>query len=88
MLTRFSVAAFSPQGHFKQGINMKKLVTVITLAFLSLTVAGCSSDYVLQKKNGEMIITHGKPEVDDDNGLITYVDVAGNEHAINRDQIV
>ena len=35
-----------------------------------------------------MIITHGKPEVDDDNGLITYEDVAGNEHAINRNQII
>ncbi|WP_269784336.1 YgdI/YgdR family lipoprotein [Klebsiella variicola] len=42
----------------------------------------------LEKKNGEMIITHGKPEVDNDNGLITYEDIAGNEHAINRDQII
>ena len=67
---------------------MKKLVAVMSLALVTLTVAGCSSDYVLHKKNGEMIITHGKPEVDDDNGLITYEDVAGNEHAINRDQII
>ncbi|WP_407296612.1 YgdI/YgdR family lipoprotein [Klebsiella quasipneumoniae] len=42
----------------------------------------------LREKNGEMIITHGKPEVDDDTGLITYEDIAGNEHAINRDQII
>ncbi|HBD82154.1 MAG TPA: YgdI/YgdR family lipoprotein [Leclercia adecarboxylata] len=67
---------------------MKKIVAVIGLVLLSLTVAGCSSDYVLQKKNGDMIITHGKPEVDDDTGLITYEDIAGNEHAINRDQII
>jgi len=67
---------------------MKKFITLTGLVLMSLTIAGCSSDYVLQKKNGEMIITHGKPEVDDDNGLITYEDVAGNEHAINRDQIV
>ncbi|CZX73621.1 MULTISPECIES: YgdI/YgdR family lipoprotein [Enterobacter cloacae complex] len=67
---------------------MKKLVAIMSLALMTLTVAGCSSDYVLQKKNGEMIITHGKPEVDDDNGLITYEDVAGNEHAINRNQII
>lgn len=67
---------------------MKKIVAIMSLAFITLSIAGCSSDYVLQKKNGEMIITHGKPEVDDDNGLITYEDVAGNEHAINRDQIV
>jgi len=67
---------------------MNKIAAIIGLVLLSLTVAGCSSDYVLQKKNGEMIITHGKPEVDDDNGLITYEDIAGNEHAINRDQII
>ncbi|WP_236347398.1 YgdI/YgdR family lipoprotein [Enterobacter cancerogenus] len=67
---------------------MKKVVAIMSLAFITLSIAGCSSDYVLQKKNGEMIITHGKPEVDDDNGLITYEDDAGNEHAINRDQIV
>ncbi|HFQ9139683.1 TPA: YgdI/YgdR family lipoprotein [Enterobacter cancerogenus] len=67
---------------------MKKVVAIMSLAFITISIAGCSSDYVLQKKNGEMIITHGKPEVDDDNGLITYEDVAGNEHAINRDQIV
>lgn len=67
---------------------MHKIVAVIGLVLLSLTVAGCSSDYVLQKKNGEMIIIHGKPEVDDDNGLITYEDIAGNERAINRDQII
>lgn len=67
---------------------MKNLAAVLSLALMNLTVTGCSSDYVLQKKNGEMIITHGKPEVDDDNGLITYEDVAGNEHAINRDQII
>ncbi len=67
---------------------MKKIVAVIGLVLLSLTVAGCSSDYVLQKKNGDMIITHGKREVDDDTGLITYEDIAGNEHAINRDQII
>lgn len=67
---------------------MSKFFAVMGIVFLSLSVAGCSSDYVMQKKNGEMIITQGKPEVDEDNGLITYKDVAGNEHAINRDQIV
>lgn len=67
---------------------MKKFVAVFGLVLLTFTVAGCSSDYVLEKKNGEMIITHGKPEVDDVTGLITYEDIAGNEHAINRDQII
>ena len=59
----------------------------MSLALMTLTVAGCSSDYVLQKKNGEMIITHGKPEVDDDTGLVSYRDQSGNKMQINRDEV-
>ena len=40
---------------------MKKFVAVFGLALLTFTAAGRSSNYVLEKKNGEMIITHGKP---------------------------
>ncbi len=36
---------------------MKKFVAVFGLALLTFTVAGCSSDYVIEEKNGEMIIT-------------------------------
>lgn len=67
---------------------MKKIIAVFALALLSVSVAGCSSDYVIQKKNGDMIITNGKPEIDDDTGLVSYEDTAGNEHAINRNEIV
>lgn len=67
---------------------MKNFVALAGSAFIVFNLAGCTSDYVLQKKNGEMIITHGKPEVDEDNGLVMYEDTAGNEHSINRDEIV
>ena len=69
-------------------IFMKKATLIITLALLSNAIAGCSSHYVIQKKNGEMIITKGKPEIDDDTGLVTYRDAEGNEYALNRNEIV
>lgn len=67
---------------------IKKSAAFILLALLSSGIVGCSDDYVIQKKNGEMIITSGKPETDDDTGLVAYKDAAGNEHALNRNEIV
>ncbi len=38
-------------------------------------------------KDGRMILTDGKPEVDDDTGLVSYHDQAGNKMQINRDEV-
>lgn len=48
---------------------------------------GCSSDYVMATKDGRMILTDGKPTVDDDTGLISYEDQQGNKMQINRDDV-
>jgi Bacterial protein of unknown function (DUF903). len=66
---------------------MKRITGILLMAFTAITLTGCSSNYVLQTKNGEMIITKGKPETDSSTGLVTYKDAGGNEHQINRDQI-
>lgn len=66
---------------------MKKLLSVVLLAGVALSVTACSSDYVMSTKTGEMIVTHGKPEVDKDTGLTRYTDQQGIEHEINNDQI-
>lgn len=38
-------------------------------------------------KDGRMILTDGKPEVDDDTGLVSYRDREGNNMQINRDDV-
>lgn len=48
---------------------------------------GCSSDYVMATKDGRMILTDGKPEIDDDTGLVSYHDQQGNAMQINRDDV-
>ncbi|MCH5051132.1 YgdI/YgdR family lipoprotein [Pectobacterium aquaticum] len=58
----------------------------ITLALL-FTLAGCSSDYVMATKEGQMLLTQGKPVLDKDTGLLSYTDEQGNQKQINRDQI-
>ncbi|HBC0787594.1 TPA: lipoprotein YgdR, partial [Escherichia coli] len=46
-----------------------------------------SSDYVMATKDGRMILTDGKPEIDDDTGLVSYHDQQGNAMQINRDDV-
>lgn len=54
---------------------------------LSMLVSGCSSDYVMATKEGKMIMTQGKPEIDEETGLVKYTDRTGHELQINGDEI-
>ncbi|KHT12320.1 lipoprotein [Pectobacterium brasiliense] len=63
-----------------------RMKMVITLALL-FTLAGCSSDYVMATKEGQMLLTQGKPVLDKDTGLLSYTDEQGNQKQINSDQI-
>ena len=66
---------------------MKKWAVIISAVGLAFAVSGCSSDYVMSTKDGRMILTDGKPEVDDDTVLASYRDREGNQMQINRDEI-
>ncbi|NYY76178.1 lipoprotein YgdR [Escherichia coli] len=59
------------------------MISAVGLAF---AVSGCSSD-VMATKDGRMILTDGKPEIDDDTGLVSYHDQQGNAMQINRDDV-
>lgn len=61
---------------------MKKWAVIISAVGLAFAVSGCSSDYVMATKDGRMILTDGKPEIDDDTGLVSYHDLQ-----INRDDV-
>ncbi|EQA1639263.1 YgdI/YgdR family lipoprotein [Enterobacter hormaechei] len=66
---------------------MKKWAVIISAVGLAFAVSGCGSDYVMSTKDGRMILTDGKPEVDDDTGLVSYRDREGNQMQINRDEV-
>ncbi|MGL9750264.1 MAG: YgdI/YgdR family lipoprotein [Symbiopectobacterium sp.] len=55
------------------------------MAALSLTA--CSSNYVLHTNDGSTIVAEGKPKVDEDTGMISYVDAYGHEQQINRNNL-
>lgn len=66
---------------------MKKWVFAISALVMAVGLVGCSSDYVMATKDGNMILTQGKPEIDKDTGLISYQDETGNRRQINGDQV-
>lgn len=65
---------------------MRGLAGVALLA-AGLLLSGCSSNYVMATKDGRMIMTQGKPTIDEETGLVKYTDQAGHEMQINSDEV-
>ena len=64
------------------------LITSIFTAAALFTVAGCSSNQAVKTTDGKTIVTDGKPQVDDDTGLVSYkIAQTGKTEQINRDQV-
>ncbi|QLK63323.1 YgdI/YgdR family lipoprotein [Rahnella inusitata] len=66
---------------------MKKTLMMTSAALLVFGLAGCASDYVISTKDGNMILTDGKPKLDKSTGLLSYTDEQGNERQINNDNV-
>ena len=66
----------------------KLLMASVFAAATLFTVAGCSSNQAVKTTDGKTIITDGKPQVDDDTGLVSYENAeTGQTEQINRDQV-
>ena len=64
------------------------LITSIFTAAALFTVTGCSSNQAVKTTDGKTIVTDGKPQVDDDTGLVSYKNAqTGKTEQINRDQV-
>lgn len=66
---------------------MKRIAAVLFLGAVSLSLVGCSSDYIMSTKSGEMIVTQGKPEIDKDTGMTRYVDQQGYSRQIKTSDV-
>lgn len=65
---------------------MKKTIFAVMVA--SLFLAGCSSNQAIKTTDGKTIVTDGKPQVDNDTGLVSYKNAqTGRTEQINRDQV-
>ena len=64
------------------------LIASLFAAATVFTVAGCSSNQAIKTTDGKTIVTDGKPQVDDDTGLVSYKNAeTGKAEQINRDQV-
>ncbi len=64
-----------------------KIMSGAVVVMLATLLGGCSSDYVMATRDGKMIMTQGKPEIDKDTGLVKYTDNSGHELQINGDDV-
>ncbi|HFZ8994992.1 TPA: YgdI/YgdR family lipoprotein [Citrobacter freundii] len=66
----------------------KILISSILTAAALFTVAGCSSNQAVRTTDGKTIVTDGKPQVDDDTGLVSYENAeTGKTEQINRNEV-
>lgn len=69
-------------------MRTKRLVITSLTALALLFVSGCSSNQTVKTTDGRTIVTDGKPQVDDDTGLVSYKNAeTGQTEQINRDQV-
>jgi len=66
---------------------MKRFAMLATALALATVLSGCASNYVMSTKDGRMILTQGKPELDKTTGLIRYTDEQGNHMQINGSDV-
>lgn len=66
---------------------MKKLGAVLSAVMFIFVLAGCSSNYVMHTNDGRTIVSDGKPQVDNETGMISYKDANGNQQQINRNDV-
>lgn len=64
-----------------------KVMSGSVVLMLATLLGGCSNDYVMATRDGKMIMTQGKPEIDKDTGLVKYTDKSGHELQINGDDV-
>lgn len=68
-------------------MKMTKGAAIISACMLTLGLSACSSNYVMHTNDGRTIVTDGKPQTDNDTGMISYKDAWGNKQQINRSDV-
>ena len=68
-------------------MKMNKTAAIISACVLTFGLSACSSNYVMHTNDGRTIVTDGKPQTDNDTGMISYKDAWGNKQQINRSDV-
>ncbi|MDN8598566.1 YgdI/YgdR family lipoprotein [Citrobacter enshiensis] len=66
---------------------MKKPLMCLCAGVMLFTLTGCTTDYVMTTKQGQTIVTQGKPQLDKETGMTSYTDQDGNKREINSNDV-
>ena len=67
---------------------MKKTAAIISACMLTFALSACSSpNYVMHTNDGRSIVSEGKPQTDNDTGMISYKDAKGVKQQINHSDV-
>ncbi|MGE8360425.1 YgdI/YgdR family lipoprotein [Pseudomonas sp.] len=63
---------------------MKHWITALLCLF---ALAGCSSEYIITTTDGQMLTSDGKPELDEDTGMLEFTDSEGRRQQIPQSTV-
>lgn len=67
---------------------MKKTAAIISACTFAFVLSACSSpNYIMHTNDGRSIVSEGKPQTDDETGMISYTDANGVKQQINRTDV-
>lgn len=66
---------------------MKKIAMFAASAALVTLLSACSSDYVMTTNSGEVLISQGKPVLDEETGMMSYTDQGGDQRQVRSEDI-
>ncbi len=55
--------------------------------FCVVGLSGCANDYIIATIDGRMLTSDGKPELDEDTGLLQFKDGEGRKQQIPQAQV-
>ncbi len=59
----------------------------IFAAFCLLSLSGCSSEYIITTTDGQMLTSDGKPDLDEDTGMLEFEDSEGRKQQIPQSSV-
>jgi len=55
--------------------------------FCLLSLVGCSSEYIITTTDGQMLTSDGKPDLDEDTGMLEFEDSEGRMQQIPQSSV-
>jgi hypothetical protein len=76
------------RSHSIQGISMNVRATLAAALAVTALSACSTTEYIMSTTEGRMIVSAGKPSLDDKAGIYTYKDANGKATTIQKADVV